>query len=77
MTREQSLRGQDSAVGWILLATAYDLAALERAGEDTLAPAALARHGCAPGVQAGVYALDFTMSAQDAQRTLPVSPPSR
>ena len=75
MTIEQSMRGLDTPVTWLLLATAYDAEALTRATAEHLAPEALERYGASPQMAIGTYALHFTVTAQEVARTAP-NPPS-
>lgn len=74
MTKEQSLRGRDTPMGWLLLATAYDADALGECAAALLDPGGLARLGLAGRTEAGAYALDFTATAREVART-PVPPP--
>jgi hypothetical protein len=63
LTTEQRIRGgRDPSADWIFLAGGYDLAALQalRAGE--LSDEALARHGAAQGVHAGLYMLSHAVT---------------
>jgi hypothetical protein len=68
MTREQSLRGRDAEMTCVLLASAYDPAALARACERHLDPAALASHGVAT-LDRGIFELAFTATAAEVSRT--------
>ena len=72
MTREQALRGADAPMPWVLMATAWDPGALERASELDLG--SLERKGFAGAAQTGVYALHFTVTAGEVQRS-PANPP--
>jgi len=74
MTREQSIRGADAPMTWLLLATAYDAEALDRAAAAQLDPAAFERAGAAPGIAAGRYALHYTAASADVARTAPNPP---
>ena len=74
MTKEQAMRGRDAALPWVLLATAYDADALQRAGAELLAPQILETHGASPQMLTGTYALHVTVSAQDVARTAPNPP---
>ena len=74
MTNEQSIRGPDAPMSWLLLATGYDAQALGRALAEQLEPAMLERHGVAPGIEIGRYALHYTLSAQEALRSAPNPP---
>lgn len=69
MTKEQALRGADAPMSWLLLATAYDPAALQMAVTEHLDTAALERMGAAPGITHGHYDLHFTATALEAART--------
>ena len=55
MTTEQSIRGRDAQLDWMLFATAHDAAALEHISIDAL--------------DRGHYALSFTATAQEVART--------
>jgi hypothetical protein len=61
MTKEQSLRGRDTDMGWVLFATGYDRAALERAGSEH----------AGPGAEAAIFTLQHTVAAGDAARGRP------
>jgi hypothetical protein len=74
MTKEQSMRGPDTPMTWLLLATAYDSAALSSAIAEHLEPQALERFGASPGMVLGSYALHYTATAQEVVRTEPNSP---
>lgn len=74
MTTEQSLRGPDAPMRWLLLASAYDRDALARTIADQLGADAFARMGAAPGIEAGSYALHYTATAQEVTRTAPHPP---
>ncbi|HUW38820.1 MAG TPA: hypothetical protein VMV91_15960 [Rhodocyclaceae bacterium] len=74
MTKEQSLRGPDAPMTWLLLATAYDREALSRASAEHLEPGALARFGAAPELAPATYALHCTATGQEAGRTGPNPP---
>ena len=69
MTREQSLRGMDAELPWVLLATAYDAEALNKAAEHHLNAGALERYGIPGRVETGTYALHYTVTAQEVART--------
>ncbi|WP_212523089.1 hypothetical protein [Actibacterium sp. MT2.3-13A] len=80
MTREQSLRGPDRAMPWLVIATAYDAAALERAAAAHLDPTALRDSGASGEITLGRYALHYTASADEVARTAPppvLAPESR
>lgn len=71
MTEEQALRGRDTPMTWLLLATAYDADALGKASAECLPPEALEWSGASPGVVIGTYALQYTATAREAARTPP------
>lgn len=64
MTAEQRLRGRDAALPWLLLATAYDAAALDLAAAR-LTPQSLD----ASDLTLGRYALHHTATAEEAARS--------
>ncbi len=70
MTKEQSLRGRDSEMTCVLLATAHDAGALALACADHLAAEPLARHGISL-IDCGAYQLGFTATAAEVARTRP------
>jgi hypothetical protein len=74
MTKEQALRGRDTPMEWLVLATAYDAQALERACAEQLAPQGFERFGAAAGMLVATYALDYTVTAQEVARTAPHPP---
>jgi hypothetical protein len=71
MTKEQSMRGQDTPMTWLLLATAYDSEALSRAAAEHLEPGTLGQYGAAPQMDTGTYGLQYTVTAQEVARTAP------
>lgn len=74
MTKEQALRGPDTPMSWLVLATACDAQALDRAAAEQLAPGLLERHGAAPGIIEGRYALHYIATAQEVGRSAPHPP---
>lgn len=68
MTREQSIRGRDAEMTCVLLVTAYDPKALERACSRHLDAQALERHAIVP-LDRGSYELSFTATAAEVMRT--------
>ncbi len=74
MTKEQSMRGHDTPMTWLLLATAYDSEALVKATDAHLGPQALERYGASSGTDVGTYALHYTVTAQEVARTAPNPP---
>jgi hypothetical protein len=71
MTKEQALRGPDTPMSWLLLATAYDARALGQAVAEHLAPVALEQHGALPAMITGSYLLHYTVTAQEVGRAAP------
>ncbi|WP_260293999.1 hypothetical protein [Sedimenticola hydrogenitrophicus] len=71
MTIEQSIRGPDTPMSWLLLATGYDAEALRRATDGHLKPQSLERYGASPGMVSGSYVLNYTATAQEVMRTEP------
>lgn len=69
MTAEQTLRGRDTPMPWLLLATAYDADVLGKAASGHLRPDALEWAGAAPGVATGTYLLQYTATAREAERS--------
>ena len=74
MTKEQSIRGRDADMTWVLLATGYNFDALEKAAGGDLGPHGFERHGSSPGAEKGIYGLHFTLTAQEVARTAPNPP---
>ena len=74
MTKEQSIRGRDEDMTWVLLATGYDAATLEKLTNDELSAQAFERHGSSSAVEQGMYRLDYTLSAEEAVRSAPNPP---
>ena len=73
MTKEQAIRGADTPMRWLLLATAYDAEELERAIGEQLTPALLLQHG-ATDVEPGRYALHYSAGKQEVARTVANAP---
>jgi hypothetical protein len=73
MTREQSIRGRDAGMEWMVLATAYDGDALHHACDQHLDTSVLARHGLT-ATDRGTYELNFTATATEVARS-PANPP--
>jgi hypothetical protein len=71
MTKEQALRGLDSPMTWLVLATAYDAAALGRAVTGHLEARILEKQGISPGIAVAAYALHYTVTSQEVSRTAP------
>jgi hypothetical protein len=74
MTKEQSMRGTDTPMTWLLLATAYDPEALSRAATEHLEPEALQRCGASSLITVCTYTLHYTVTAQEVTRTAPHPP---
>lgn len=71
MTKEQLLRGPDTPMTWLLLATAYDSEALERASAEHFEPETLQLCGASSLMTIGKYKLHYTATAQEVVRTAP------
>jgi hypothetical protein len=71
MTREQSLRGRDNAMPWLIFATAYDAAAGTRAASKHLCSDALRDKGASADITLDTYALHYTATAEEVARTPP------
>jgi hypothetical protein len=69
MTREQSLRGSDNAMPWLVIATGYDTAARDRAAAEHLDPSAFRRDGASAEITLTKYALHYTATAEEVART--------
>jgi hypothetical protein len=74
MTKEQSLRGTDTPMTWLLLATAYDSDALSDVAAQQLRDRDFARRGAEAPIATGTYALHFTLTAGEAARSAPNPP---
>jgi len=74
MTKEQALRGLDTPMSWLVLATSYDADALKQVIAKHLASASMEQHGATPGITVGSYALHYTVTAQEVGRTPPHPP---
>ena len=74
MTKEQSMRGPDAPMTWLLLATAYDAEALGRASIEHLDPMTLKQFGASPKMMLDSYTLHYTATAQEVARTTPNPP---
>lgn len=69
MTREQSLRGRDKPMPWLVIATGYDAATLKRAAAKYLDPEAFRDNGAAETITLRTYAIDLTATAGEVART--------
>ncbi|HSM43026.1 MAG TPA: hypothetical protein VK862_19945 [Afifellaceae bacterium] len=69
MTREQSLRGRDRVVPWLVIVSAYDDAALQRAVAEHLDPDTLRSAGASGEITLGSYVLHYTATASEVART--------
>jgi hypothetical protein len=70
MTKEQSIRGRDAEMSGVMLVTAHDGEALERACETHLSARAVEDQGIAT-LDRGRYELGFTATAAEVARTPP------
>ena len=66
MTSEQSIRGRDSAVDWVLLATGYNSGSVASLRDDYLGEEQFERQGAGPGYTAAVYRMEVTLTDRDA-----------
>jgi hypothetical protein len=67
-TQEKALRGApDQVADWVVLVEGYDRAAVEQAKAGLLGRDGLYGHGAAPGIEAGLYSLDFTLGEDEAK----------
>ncbi len=69
MTREQLLRGPDHAMPWLVIATAYDAAALKQAATEHLCSGAFHENGATEDMTTGTYVLQCTATAEEVKRT--------
>ena len=74
MTREQSLRGPDNPMPWLVVATAYDAAALKRATNDHFNFDDFRGRGASEAMTLGTYALHYIAAAEEVAQT-PHPPP--
>lgn len=79
MTREQSLRGADTPLPWLLIVTAYEPSELERLCAILLDDETLRAQGVSVGSAMGTYRLHHTATAEEVARIDPpqVPPPPR
>ncbi|MDQ2089292.1 hypothetical protein [Marimonas arenosa] len=73
MTREQALRGADKPMPWLIIATCYDVSALDAAVAAHLSTEALRANGAEDLIFAR-YALHYTADTDEVART--AKPPS-
>lgn len=73
MTREQSLRGRDQSMPWLVIATAYDTMALKQAATEYLTSNAFRDKGASEDMTLGTYVLHYTATAEEVARTAPPS----
>jgi hypothetical protein len=65
-TTEQRIRGNaDRAADWVIVASAYDLGALQQLAEAELGDAGLSALGAAPGAQRHIYGLAYSATPPD------------
>ncbi len=69
MTREQSLRGRDKPMPWLVIATGYDAATLKPAAAKYLDSEAFRDNGAAETITLRTYAIDLTATAGEVART--------
>lgn len=74
MTREQSIRGADLRLPWLLFATGYDRTDLSATVDSQVGPAALEALGAESGVELGSYFLHYTVTDREVARTSPHPP---
>ncbi len=77
MTREQSLRGADTPLPWLLIASAYEMTELERLSAAVLDDSTLRAQNIADGAVRGRYRLHHTATAEEVARTTPPQVPPR
>jgi hypothetical protein len=66
MTKEQSIRGQDAPMPWVVMVSGYDAQAVTRSVGEGLSEALLAANGSAPGWINGAYALHGLLTAAES-----------
>jgi hypothetical protein len=71
MTKEQSLRGADRPMSWLLLATGYDADALTETVARHAGAGELERLGASSVADAVSYVLDYSVTAREVARTAP------
>jgi len=71
MTKEQSLRGLDAPMSWLLLATGYDRDALHEAAIEHAGSEWLQRSGASVVADLATYDLHYTVTATEVRRTAP------
>ncbi|MEO8390907.1 hypothetical protein [Polaromonas sp.] len=64
MTKEQSIRGADAPVAWVVLVIGYSQDALAELAQQALGAAQMEQWG-ATGVSSALYRLDYSLSAHD------------
>ncbi len=77
MTREQSLRGLDRPMTWLLLASGYDSDALRDATVEHVDSEGLRRYGASVVGDIAMYELHYTVTAHEVARTAPNPPRNR
>ena len=68
-TTEQQIRGNDRTADWVLVACGYDTEALRALGDTELGESALQARGAAPGTERQLYALAYSATPNDIDRT--------
>ena len=69
MTKEQSIRGSDNPLSWLLMATAFETEALKTAGEEYFAPQSLKEYGVSSQPIISIYSLHYTATSREVART--------
>jgi len=73
MTSEQSIRGKDRSVDWVLLATGYDSASVASLADNELSESGFTRQGAVSGAvsgyAAGAYRLGVALTDREARET--------
>lgn len=77
MTQEQSLRGADTPLPWLLIVSAYEMAELARLSAALMEGSTLRAQGVADGVVMGTYSLHHTATAEEVARTAAPQVPPR
>jgi hypothetical protein len=64
MTREQTIRGRDGAVEWVVLVTGYDAGAVARLAQEDLAAERFLANGAEQAPLAAAYRLAYALSRE-------------
>jgi hypothetical protein len=68
MTKEQTIRGQDAEMPWVLLVTAYSPGALTRIAGEELGTQEFERHGAGTPLTRQTYGLDILLTERERAR---------